>query len=613
MKFIIFFSEIQVVKTTSLLGGVIIVCLLCFAFPVFAADGLYGDFTGDNVVDMNDLRDFCALWLVDDCNEANDLDENCIINFYEFSVFANNWMLEYTPTDTSPQNLMVPPMAYDDTGIILIWSKPSDYSNVASYNVYKDGLLLGNTTKLFYNVTGLSADTLYLFTVKSVNAVGTELAVSNTCPAITADTPEIFYPEDYGAEADGTTEDTAAIQAAINACTAGGKVHLRAGKTFLSGAIFLKSNMTLQIDGTLLGSSAATDYPWTCWRFPYYASGKIHMGLINAYYDHTNPNSYGQPYGSITNVRICGSGVINGCQGYIASNPHTITGHGLTTLGTAEAAAHGDSSRGDLVTIKGINQVYVGGWGGTLTLVYPAMHTIFISYCNDVTVSGVNCDTYDIHNADGINLCTTDTAYIFNSIFDTGDDCINTNAGQGQEGVDENRPVQNVRCFNCTTLRGHGGWVIGSFTAAWVQDCLVEDLLIDGTDRGIRQKTSDGSGGGGRRNLYRDIIIKNVVKEGIFLDSYYTMSGYTPAGPGQFSHNIYKNISVTATGDESIYIRGRYGTPHTDNIFENITGDNSAYLSYCTDSNFVNVDVSSWTIGSGCSGNTSSGCPGCPF
>ena len=35
------------------------------------------------------------------------------------------------------------------------------------------------------------------------------------------------------------------------------------------------------------------------------------MGLINAYYDYNNPNSYGQPYGSITNVRICGSESLN--------------------------------------------------------------------------------------------------------------------------------------------------------------------------------------------------------------------------------------------------------------------------------------------------------------
>jgi len=56
--------------------------------------GLYGDFIGNGIVEMNDLPDFVALWLVDDCNETAgvDLDEDCIVNFYEFSVLADNWL-----------------------------------------------------------------------------------------------------------------------------------------------------------------------------------------------------------------------------------------------------------------------------------------------------------------------------------------------------------------------------------------------------------------------------------------------------------------------------------------------------------------------------------------
>jgi hypothetical protein len=43
---------------------------------------------------MDDLPDFLDFWLVDDCNETYwlDLDGNCIVNFYEFSVLAQNWL-----------------------------------------------------------------------------------------------------------------------------------------------------------------------------------------------------------------------------------------------------------------------------------------------------------------------------------------------------------------------------------------------------------------------------------------------------------------------------------------------------------------------------------------
>ncbi len=596
--------------------ALVLITLAFTASGVFAADDFYGDFTDDNVVDMNDLSVFSDLWLVHDCNEPNvvDLDGNCIVNFYEFSQFAKNWRLQSL-------YLMVPPVGWDDTRIILIWNKPADYSQVTDYRVYQNGTALGlsgrfDTTraKLYYIVTGLTANTTYNFTVRAINASGNAIAASNTCSKTTANTPTVFYPETYGAAANGTTKDTNAIQAAINACTAGGKVLLQAGKTFLSGAIFLKSNMTLQIDGTLLGSSAATDYPWTCWRFPYYYSGKNYMGLINAYYDYNDPNSYGKPYGSITNVRICGSGVVNGCQGYSASDPHTITNTGddaLTTLGFAERALHGDTSRGDMINIKGINQVYVGGWGGTLTLVYPAEHTIFISYCNGVTVNAVNCDTYDIHNGDGINLCTSDTAYIFNSAFDTGDDCINMNAGQGQQGVDENVPDQNIRVFDCNTDRGHGGYVIGSFTAAWVQDSLIEDCFFKNTDVGsngigIRMKTGARNGGGGRRITCRDIRISGPSQQGILLDSNYNQTDYNNAGPGQFSGNTFKNITVSSTG-ETIKINGLSGTPHTNNIFYNITGNKAASLNWCYNSTFSDVNVTSWSPYTHCSGNIDGG------
>ena len=62
----------------------------------------------------------------------------------------------------------------------------------------------------------------------------------------------------YGAMGDGITNDRAAIQAAIDAASAagGGIVLLPAGKTFLTGNIILKSNVTLQFgEGAILKQS----------------------------------------------------------------------------------------------------------------------------------------------------------------------------------------------------------------------------------------------------------------------------------------------------------------------------------------------------------------------
>ena len=68
----------------------------------------------------------------------------------------------------------------------------------------------------------------------------------------------------YGAKGDGVTKDTAAIQAAIDACHAdgGGRVVLEHG-TYLTAPITLKGGVDLhvEVNARLLGSPDLADYP----------------------------------------------------------------------------------------------------------------------------------------------------------------------------------------------------------------------------------------------------------------------------------------------------------------------------------------------------------------
>lgn len=73
--------------------------------------------------------------------------------------------------------------------------------------------------------------------------------------------------QDFRAVGDGETSNTAAIQAAIDACAAagGGTVLIPPGR-YVTGAVTMRSDVTLLIESgaTLLGSGRTDDFP--LWR-----------------------------------------------------------------------------------------------------------------------------------------------------------------------------------------------------------------------------------------------------------------------------------------------------------------------------------------------------------
>ncbi len=111
---------------------------------------------------------------------------------------------------------------------------------------------------------------MYLFKKNSIFFVcglaslgcSTPAQSSHRAPASDA-APQVCNILDYGALADGVTDNTKAIQSAVASCeNTGGTVLVPAGK-FVTGTITLGSNMTLKIDpaGTLFGTSDVNAYP----------------------------------------------------------------------------------------------------------------------------------------------------------------------------------------------------------------------------------------------------------------------------------------------------------------------------------------------------------------
>ncbi|HZS41959.1 MAG TPA: glycosyl hydrolase family 28 protein [Polyangia bacterium] len=136
-------------------------------------------------------------------------------------------------------------------------------TNHGTFDLYVDGVRVAagqalrtpspSVSSVGYFIDGTNVGTLYVDNVK----------VYNEADYIGAAPAPVFDARAYGAAGDGTTKDTAAIQAAIDAAAGtGGSVLLSNGR-FLSGTLTLKSGLTFFIDpsAVLVGSAAAADYP----------------------------------------------------------------------------------------------------------------------------------------------------------------------------------------------------------------------------------------------------------------------------------------------------------------------------------------------------------------
>jgi exo-poly-alpha-galacturonosidase len=559
----------------------------------------------------------------------------------------------------APVNLQIPNLAFDEDSITLVWEKPEDYKDIVDFNVYMNGKKVGSALKdnsgpakayinnfyenidkddfhvdiLIHNfmVENLKPNKSYEFYVTSVNSEGIESAPSNKVVGKTTSVPEIFNIVDFGATADDETKDTKAIQAAIDAAAPGAKVLIPEGK-FISGELWLKSDMTLQVDGHLLGSPDAEDYSMNFWLYDY-STDERSYSLINAHtYD----------YGSLKNIRIVGNGVIDG-NGWkydkshptidelgnelprlVAGNNSKVTGNvkvengkmrpllpeAESTFGILAAnqsyaaqemgmdAKSAYSGRSNLITVRGVDGMYYEG----ITQLNPANHGIVNLHSKNIVVNGTISKTYDGNNADGYEFGDSQNIMVFNNFVDTGDDAINFASGMGQAAA-EKEPTGNAWIFNNYIREGHGGVVTGSHTGSWIQDFVVEDNIMYKTDVGLRSKTNTPMGGGARNILFRDNALEGIDGDGPFVfTSAYTDANasilYEPAQElSQFRDMEIVNTTVRNQGGsnkQSILVSGNkdVGEVYHENItFRDVKFDNvySVNMDYAKDFKFINV------------------------
>lgn len=370
--------------------------------------------------------------------------------------------------------------------------------------------------------------------------------------------PVVFNVLDYGAVADGKTKNTAAFAKAIAAAkdAGGGTVFVPAGK-YLTGAIFMESNLTLHLDAgsELLYSGDPADSPivksrWEC------TNVYTHATLIYA--------------DGKENIAITGRGTING-QGWnwwwrsnsrgrksppgedAAANQaawraiyqRIEAGEKLAKEDFTQAAKF---LRPSLVGLYNCKNVLVEG----VTLFKSPMWMLHPVYCDEVVVRGVrfiSADPEGHHseegegpNGDGIDVDSSRNVRISDCFFNTSDDCIVIKSGRDNDGLRTNRPTEFITVTNCVMYQGHGAVVIGSETSGGIRNITASNCVSVGTDCGIRIKSQRGRGGVLQNFRFDNWVIEDAKKQAFEINTRYSQ---TPEAPLNEKTPIFRNFSYS--------------------------------------------------------------------
>ncbi|SNR31156.1 Pectate lyase superfamily protein [Maribacter sedimenticola] len=389
-----------------------------------------------------------------------------------------------------------------------------------------------------------------------------------------------FNIMDFGALADGKTDNTQAFIKAIAECSnsGGGKVIVPAG-AFLTGPIHLKSNVNLHLNegATVLFS---TDQ-------------KAYLPMVHTSYEGVELMNYSPLIYAYKqkNIAITGKGTFDGqadnenwwpwCgnskYGHVEGTPQQRDDHNLPALrkmneeGTPVAErifGEGHQLRPTFLEPFECENVLIQG----VTFTNAPFWVIHAIKSNSVTVNGVTVRSHGPNN-DGCDPEYSKNVHIVNCTFDTGDDCIAIKSGRNNDGRRVNIPSENIVVENCIMKDGHGGVVMGSEISAGVRNVFVRNCSMDSPnlDRAIRIKTNTLRGGFVENVFVRNIKVGQVKEAVLRINTYY---GIYANQEGDFIPSIknihLEDIEVENGGEYGVLIKGRTENPVKNVTFTNV-------------------------------------------
>jgi polygalacturonase len=356
---------------------------------------------------------------------------------------------------------------------------------------------------------------------------------------------------DHGAIADGRTLNSAAIQAAVDACarSGGGTVLVPAG-VWLTGSVQLKSHVTLQLENgaVLRGSPKLADYPPNGFKHLELGETRSLLWAIDQ-----------------EDVAVCGDGLIE-----LADRPFFAWDQLRTGLPPAKDAQLQDWQRKQCVVtaldrptqplfFHHCRRVRFEG----VTITHSPCWTLVFSGCDGVQVHGIRIDNdLQVPNNDGIHFTGTSNIIVSDCSIRGGDDAIAVSAI-----TDPASPCENITITNCN-LSSRSAAIRFGYRAAKVRNVSVSNLVIRDSQRGIFLNAGD------------DGYVENVTISNVTLDTHLFAGAWWGKG---------EPLVICAADSKSAHIRG-VTISHVRGSAENsvvIVGDHR---------NVSDVTLEDWTI-----------------
>ncbi|WZZ02290.1 probable polygalacturonase At3g15720 [Brassica rapa] len=322
---------------------------------------------------------------------------------------------------------------------------------------------------------------------------------------------QIYDVLKFGAEGDGTTDDSKAFVAAWKAmCSSGG------------------SNKTLLIpsDNTFLLQPLVFQGPCNSPSVQVQLDGKIVAPLNKAAWSGLKSYEW-VSFHKIIGLTVLGSGTING-RG--------------SSFWEANMPA---SKRPTQLHFKGCNNLEING----ITSFDSPRNHISIRDCRQVKITQIKLIAPgDSPNTDGIDISTSTNVEIYDTIVGTGDDCVALNSGS------ININITRMQCGP-----GHG-ISVGSLgrdgEESIVENVQVTNCTFSETTNGARIKTWPNGKGYARNIVFKDITLTET-KNPIIIDQHYMDKGHIHVEESSavaISNVIFTDIHGTSQKDEIIKI-----------------------------------------------------------